>query len=76
MSFVVNEIRLLSSGNLGLDKTFDIGRSRLSAIMDVFNLLNSATVLAREPRQNVSSANRVFDILSPRVIRFGVRWIF
>ncbi len=66
----------LSLVDFRLDKTFDIGRSRLSAIMDVFNLLNSATVLAREPRQNVSSANRVFDILSPRVIRFGVRWIF
>ena len=62
--------------DIRVEKTFDIGRSRLSAIMDVFNLLNSATVLAREPRQNVPSANRVYDILSPRVVRFGARWAF
>ena len=59
-----------------VDKTFDIGRSRLSVLFDVFNLLNSATILAREPRQNVPSANRIYDILSPRVIRLGARWAF
>jgi hypothetical protein len=62
--------------DLRLEKTFDIKGTRLSGMLDIFNMFNAATVLAREPRQNLSSANRVLNILAPRVLRIGVRWVF
>jgi hypothetical protein len=62
--------------DLRLEKTFEIKGTRLSGMLDIFNLLNGGTVLAREPRQNLGNANRVLNILAPRVLRFGVRWVF
>jgi hypothetical protein len=62
--------------DLRLEKTFDIKGTRLSAMLDVFNMFNAGTVLSRDLRQNVPSANRVMNILAPRVFRFGVRWVF
>ena len=59
-----------------LEKTFDVKGTRLSSMLDIFNLLNASTVFARELRQNLSNANRVLNILAPRVLRFGVRWVF
>jgi hypothetical protein len=74
----IGESRLedLWIADLRMEKTFDLGRSRISGMFDIFNLFNSATVLARENRQNANDANRIDDVLSPRVIRFGVRWAF
>ena len=71
-----NRLDNLWLADLRVEKSFDIGRTRLSGMVDVFNLFNSATVLAREYRQNLDTANRIDDILSARVIRFGVRWMF
>jgi hypothetical protein len=62
--------------DLRVEKSFDIRGSRLSTMLDVFNVLNAATVLSREPRQNLPVANRIYDILAPRVLRIGVRWVF
>jgi hypothetical protein len=62
--------------DLRLEKTFHIKGTRLSGMLDIFNLFNAATVLARERRQNRSNANRVTNILAPRVLRIGVRWVF
>jgi hypothetical protein len=62
--------------DIRVEKTFDIKGTRLSGMLDIFNVLNAATVLDREYRQNLSSANRVINILAPRVLRFGVRWVF
>jgi hypothetical protein len=62
--------------DLWIDKTFDLGRARLTGMIDIFNLFNTATVLRRHFRQNRSNANQINDILSPRVVRFGVRFIF
>ncbi len=62
--------------DLRLEKTFNVKGTRLSGMLDIFNLFNASTVLARELRQNLSSANRVLNILAPRVFRFGVRWAF
>jgi hypothetical protein len=59
-----------------VEKAFRIRQLRLTASADVFNLFNSNTVLDRDGRQNVSSANRVFAVLSPRVARFGLRFNF
>ncbi len=62
--------------DLRVEKSFEIRGSRLSAMLDVFNLFNAATVLSREPRQNLPVANRIYDILAPRVLRIGLRWVF
>ena len=59
--------------DLRVEKVFNLGSRRLSGMLDVFNLLNASTVLGRERRQNFTTANRVQDILSARVVRFGVR---
>jgi hypothetical protein len=62
--------------DLRLEKTFNIKGTRLSGMLDIFNSLNAGTVLAREPRQNLANANNVINILAPRVLRIGVRWVF
>ena len=59
-----------------VEKTFVFKGTRLTGMLDIFNVFNSAYVIAREPRQNLSNANRVLNILAPRVLRFGVRWVF
>ena len=60
--------------DLRVEKQFTFGDRRFSAMMDIFNLFNEPTVLGRERRQNLSTANRVQDILSARIVRFGVRF--
>jgi hypothetical protein len=74
----VGEQRLdnLWYADLRLEKAFRFGRADLSAMMDIFNLLNANPVLDRERRQNYDTANKVRDVLSPRVVRFGVRFRF
>lgn len=59
-----------------VEKDFQIGDTRLSGMVDFFNVTNAATVLGRERRQNFSTANKVQDILSGRLVRFGVRYRF
>jgi hypothetical protein len=47
--------------------------------LDVFNVLNSATVLGRQPDQSltgVTGFNSVQQIMSPRVLRLGARITF
>jgi len=57
-----------------VDKSFLFAsRVRLTASMDVFNLLNANTELSIRGRQNASNANQISSILAPRVLRFGVR---
>jgi hypothetical protein len=62
--------------DLRLEKSFDIRGTRLAGMLDIFNLFNAATVLSRTTLQNVPEANRVYDVLAPRIVRFGVRWVF
>jgi hypothetical protein len=56
-----------------VDKTFSFGTMRIVPSIDMFNLTNVNTVLARRRLQNASNANRISGIVAPRVIRFGVR---
>ncbi len=56
-----------------VDRAFTVVGLRIIPAMDVFNVMNSNTVLAERRNQAASNANRVSQILSPRVIRFGVR---
>jgi len=59
--------------DLRVDKTFNLGKFKVIPSMDAFNLTNGATVLAQRRNQAAANANNVSQILSPRVIRFGVR---
>jgi hypothetical protein len=59
-----------------VDKTFTLRRVHVQASMDVFNLFNNNTILARQPNQNASNANAISQILAPRVLRFGLRITF
>jgi hypothetical protein len=62
--------------NFRVEKAFTIGSTRASAMLDIFNLANSGTILKREQRQNLDTANNIQDLLSPRVFRIGVRFRF
>ncbi len=59
--------------DLGLEKSFQVRRVRLSAQADVFNVLNENVVLARVANYSATTAGNVTEILAPRVIRFGLR---
>jgi hypothetical protein len=57
-----------------VDKAFTVYRTtKLVPSLDIFNLSNENTILARRRLQNASNANVVSGIIAPRVIRFGVR---
>ena len=58
------------------EKTFTMGQARATVSLDVFNVGNANTVLQREGVQNLASANRVVEILAPRIARIGVRLAF
>jgi len=59
--------------DLHFDKGLLFGQRRIQFNVDAFNLLNAATVLARQTRQNFAQANFVTSILAPRVVRFGLK---
>ena len=71
-----NRAPTVSIVDLRADKSFRFGRfGRVTGMVDVFNALNSATVLNFT---TVTGANfkRVIGILDPRIVRFGVRYDF
>ncbi|MEK6629364.1 MAG: hypothetical protein AABY89_01380, partial [Acidobacteriota bacterium] len=59
-----------------IDKAFKFGKVSISPSMDVFNLTNAGTILARRRTQNATNANLISGVIAPRVIRFGfqARW--
>lgn len=68
-------------GNLALvdmkaEKKITLDKLSINASLDVFNLFNSNTVLARVTTQNSATANRVTEVTGPRVLRFGLRFTF
>lgn len=58
--------------DIKVDKIFTFGRFRVRPSMDIFNIGNVNTVLARRRNQAASNANTVSGIVAPRVARFGV----
>lgn len=54
-------------------KFVTFGGRRVTLNVDAFNLLNAATVLGRQVRQDQAQANFVTSILAPRVVRFGLK---
>jgi hypothetical protein len=57
-------------------KEFAFNRVRFNVDLDVFNVLNSSTVLGRQYNLRVSSADDVLEIMNPRVLRVGLRFNF
>jgi hypothetical protein len=58
-------------------KAFNFGRARVNFDLDIFNVLNSATVLGRQYNLASGASNdRVLEIMNPRVLRVGLRFNF
>jgi hypothetical protein len=58
------------------ERPFNAGRLEIVPAVNVFNLLNSNVVLARNRIQNTPTANAVTKILAPRSVRLdlGIAW--
>ncbi len=63
----------VTSLDLRVGKEFQVRRARLNVDLDMFNALNSATVLGREYNLRLAAANQVREIMNPRVFRVGLR---
>jgi hypothetical protein len=55
---------------------FRFGANQLAVDVDVFNALNSGTVLGRVYDVTSSKFNQVAEVMNPRIARFGVRFQF
>ena len=62
--------------NFRIDKKFTFGLVGVEPQFDIFNLFNASTILAQRENQNASNANRVANVLAPRVARIGVNVTF
>jgi len=77
----VDDFRLPSVTTLDLrvGKTFTFGIARVAADFDVFNLLNSGTVLARQYDVRLTGPTgfgQTLEVMNPRIARIGVRLTF
>jgi hypothetical protein len=60
--------------DLRLSKNFNFGeRAHFTLIAELFNALNAKTELTRFREASSSAFNRLDEVLSPRVLRFGAR---
>lgn len=59
-----------------VEKEVHLGRANFTAGLDVFNIANKSYVLQRFSRVNTSTAGQTREILSPRIVRFGLRFNF
>ena len=66
----------VTSLDLRVGKEFTFNRARFNIDIDVFNALNSSTILGRQYDLRVSTANNVLEIMNPRVLRLGLRFGF
>jgi hypothetical protein len=66
----------VTSLDLRVGKEFAFNRARVNIDVDLFNALNSSTILGREYDLRVSTANNVREIMNPRVLRLGLRFGF
>jgi len=65
--------------DLRLGKTFTFAITKIAVDFDVFNLFNSATVLARQLDARLSGPtgfDQVLEVMNPRIARIGVRFAF
>jgi hypothetical protein len=66
----------VTSLDLRIGKEFSFQRARINLDVDVFNALNSSTILGREYNLRVTTADAVREIMNPRVLRLGLRFGF
>lgn len=71
----IGESRLptIKSLDARIEKSLTFDRATLTFDFDVFNLFNHGFVLGRVNDVSASSFNRVTEVMSPRIARFGVR---
>jgi hypothetical protein len=74
----VGDFRLpaVKSLDARIEKAFTFQRTRIAVDFDLFNALNSGTVLGRIYDVSASNFNAVAEIMNPRIARFGVRLQF
>jgi len=77
----VDDFRLpaVTTVDLRLGKTFRFGIAKIAADFDVFNLLNSGTVLARQydvRLTGLTGFGQTLEVMNPRIARIGVRFTF
>ena len=77
----VDDFRLPAVTSLDgrIEKRFSFGSSKLSLDFDVFNLLNSGTVLGRQYDARLTGPTgfgNTLEIMNPRIARLGVRFTF
>ena len=66
----------LKALDVRVEKELVFGRGRVALDFDVFNLLNSGTVLGRQYDVQATNFNAITEIMNPRIARFGVRFTF
>jgi hypothetical protein len=66
----------VTSLDLRVGKEFSFQRARFNIDVDIFNALNTSTVLGRQYDLRVSTADNVLEIMNPRVLRLGLRFNF
>jgi len=62
-----------------VEKKLMFGSAKVAVDIDVFNVLNSGTVLGKQYDARLTGATgfgQVLEIMNPRIIRLGVRFIF
>jgi len=62
--------------DLRLAKNLKVGPTQITLSAEAFNIFNSGTVLQAFRQVNSSSFERIDEILSPRIVRFGARLSF
>ena len=65
--------------DLRAEKAFAIRGSQLALTLDIFNLMNSSTVLGRQYDVTATGStgfSQTLEIMNPRLLRFGVRFQF
>jgi hypothetical protein len=74
----VTDFRLpaVTSLDVRVGKEIAFNRVRFNIDLDVFNMLNAATVLGRQYDLRVATANNVLEIMNPRILRVGARFAF
>jgi hypothetical protein len=74
----IGDFRLpaVKSLDVRVEKLFKFDRGQVGFDADVFNALNSGTILGRIYDVSSSKFNNVAEIMNPRIVRFGVRFQF
>ena len=77
----VDEFRLPSVTSLDarVEKRFTFGKAAIGLDFDIFNVLNSGTVLGRQYDVRLTGPtgfNQILEIMNPRIARLGARFTF